>query len=202
MKNIIFMGIISLMPYFVQAQQIEKGKKPLVIEQAIVEVEGKIFLVINKRDTQKLTVKGTMYNVQFDGSIEGINTDKVQISTNKEELIFAPNRVFRITGAIGVRGASSNGLGSNKPGYITSEFNLISGGRVLVSTKGYTESSTEGYDDGGVTQPVMIFTSDAAGAHLNLKVRYGGSAAGNDGYYLAGEATTSSVGTYILVEEL
>jgi len=202
MKKIIVLGIILLTPYLVLAQQIEKGKKPLVIEQTIVNVESKIFLVINKKDTQKLAVKGTMYNVQFDGAKQGINNDKVQISANKEELVFAPNRVFRITGAIGVRGASSNGQGSTSPGYITSEFNLINGGRTLVSTKGYTESSTEGYDDGGVTQPVMIFTSEAAGARLNLKVRYGGSAAGNDGYYLAGEATTSSVGTYILIEEL
>ena len=202
MKKIIVLGILLLTPFLVLAQQPEKGKKPLVVDQTIVNVESKIFLVIDKKDTQKLTVKGTMYNVQFDGTKQGINSDKVQISTNKEELIFAPNKVFRITGAIGVRGSSSNGLGSNSPGYITSEFNLINGGRVLVSTKGYTESSTEGYDDGGVTQPIMIFTSEAAGARLNLKVRYGGSAAGNDGYYLAGQPTPSSVGTYILIEEL
>ncbi|MEK6494805.1 hypothetical protein [Myroides odoratimimus] len=202
MKKIFILGTLMLLSSFTYAQQIEKGKKPLVIDEKVVEIESKVYLVINKKDAQKLNTGGTTYNAKFDGAVEGINKEKIKISSNQEEIIFPPNKVFRVTGAIGVRGANASGIGTSNPGYITSEFQIISGGKSLVSTKGYTESSTETFDDGGVTQPVMILTSNEDGARLNLKVRYGGGQSGTNGYYLAGQATNSTVGTYILIEEL
>ncbi|WP_267740342.1 hypothetical protein [Myroides injenensis] len=166
-------------------------------------VKQRTYALISKREPQFLEKRGSDYDVIFDGDKKGINIGQLRFNSNFTEIIFPPNKAYKATGMIGVRGATASGAGSSNAGYITSQFLLTGDGSdTIFSSLGYTESSTEGYDDGGVTQPIIIFLTGDNGGTLSLKVRYGGQNSGDSGYYLAGQSQRNSVGTYIFIEEL
>ncbi|WP_110009095.1 hypothetical protein [Chryseobacterium sp. AG844] len=165
-------------------------------------IRKKTFAILSKNVPQLLASKGTDYNVIYDGSVTGINTDKLHLNNNKDRIYLPPNKAFKITGYIGVRGSTTS-TSANTPGYVTSLFSTGGDAKPLVTTQGYTESSTEGFDDGGVTPPIVIVTTGPAGnGYVELKVRYGGISSGDAGYYVSGAPSRNSVGTYILVEEV
>ena len=164
-------------------------------------IKKKIFAVFSKRGVQTLSSKGIDYNLIYDGTITGINTDKVSLNSAKDRINLPPNKTFKITGYIGIRGSA--GGGNNNPGYVTSLFSAGGNAEAIVITQGYTESSTEKYDDGGMTPPIIILTTGSTGdSFVELKVRYGGTDAGNSGYNLSGAPNRTTIGTYILLEEL
>ena len=165
-------------------------------------IRKKTFAILSKNAPQLLASKGTDYNLIYDGSVTGINTDKLILNNNKDRIYLPPNKAFKITGYIGVRG-STTGTSTNTAGYITSLFSTGGDAKPLVTTQGYTESSTEGYDDGGVTPPIVIVSTGPTGnGYVELKMRYGGGNSGDAGYYVSGAPSRNSVGTYILVEEV
>ncbi|MDC8103680.1 hypothetical protein MTQ00_03930 [Chryseobacterium sp. B21-037] len=165
-------------------------------------IRRKIYAVLSKNSSQFLTTKGTDYNLTYDGVVSGINTDHLYFNSQKDRINLPPNKTFKITGYIGIKG-STTGNSNTTPGYITSLFSAGGDAEAIVTTQGYTESSTETFDDGGVTPPIIIVTTGSTGnAYVELKVRYGGSNAGNSGYYVSGASTRTSVGTYVLLEEL
>lgn len=165
-------------------------------------IKKKIFAVLSKRSAQLLQVKGTDYNLEYDGVVSGINTDKLSLTNGNSRINLPPNKTFKITGYIGIRG-STTGTSSTTPGYVTSTFQAGGNTETIITTLGYTESSTETFDDGGVTPPIiMVMTGPAGDSFVELKVRYGGTNAGDSGYYVSGAASRTTVGTYILLEEL
>lgn len=140
----------------------------------------------------------------FDGILDGVNTTGViTLSPDKTSLIFPANKAFKITGMIGIRGTDPSSS-NTAPAYITSKFEVDdpTKARKLISTQGYTESSTEAFDDGGVSNPIIIFTTGTTGGSVYLNARYSGSSAPANNYYLAGAPTATSLGTYFIIEEL
>lgn len=163
-------------------------------------IKKKTFAVISKSGTQLLSVKGTDYNLIYDGTITGINTDKLSLNSAKDRINLPPNKTFKITGYIGIR---SSNAGTTNPGYVTSLFSTGGNAEAIVTTMGYTESSTEKFDDGGMTPPIIILTTGKTGdSFVELKIRYGGTDSGNSGYNVSGAPNRTTVGTYILLEEL
>lgn len=178
-------------------------KKLLESKETILE--NSIYGLLKKGANQILSRKNVDYPVLFKGSFSGINTKNISVNQTNGELEFPANKVFKVTGTINVRGSGSGG-GQGKPGYITSMFEIINGNingnKLIFSTLGFTESSTETFDDGGTSQPLILFKTGPAGAKIRLLAQYGGSTASAENYYLAGDANRTSVGSYIIIEEL
>lgn len=171
------------------------------VSSGVEATNNRAYAVLNQKDPVKLETIKISQNVTFNGVLSGINSSNIQIDPTKKHLNFPPNKAYKVTGMIGLRGYRSDGLGSGRPGYVTSQF-FLREGSPIISTIGYTESSNEAYDDGGTTQPIIIFNTGSTGASLYLSARYGGQSAGTDGFFLAGETNNNSVGTYIIIEEL
>lgn len=173
----------------------------------VEEFKERITLLIEKENPQQLQRSGandnTSYPVIFDGDIKGLNSDEIILSSDKTEITFPANKAIRISGYLGLLGEMIDGSGTGKPAYITSEFKLKEGGtgELIFSSRGYVESTSEGYDDGGVTFPVIFFLTGSEGATVSLYARYAGTQASSLGY-LAGKPTATRIGTYIIVEEL
>lgn len=181
---------------------IKKISKDKLLDNNVGEVYKKIYSIVSKNLTQKLNAPGIDYKVIFDGNVSGINVNQLDLSSQQTEIKFPANKVFKITGMIGLRGADSAGMSQDKAGYITSQFEGDSNINVIFSSLGYTESSTEKFSDGGVTQPIILFSTGQNGGNVWLNVRYGGQDAPANGFYLGGEAKRNSLGTYIIVEEV
>ncbi len=180
-------------------QIVQKTHKSNIITGKDVTL-AKTFAIIPKLERQLLATKDTFYDILFDGAIQGLNTNVITISTDKTTLNFPADKAFKVTAMIGIR---QSFLGNKDyPGYITSEFVAGTGLQALVKTKGYVESSTEAFDDGGVSNPIIIFTTGPDGGKLTFKARYGGLHSGTSGYYLAGPPSDTSLGSYFLIEEL
>ena len=164
-------------------------------------VDSRIYAIIPKNTAQYFQTNGTNYNVKFDGTITGINISNISVSSDQTSINFPANKAFKVTGMIGVKG-KTGAVTSGNPAYITSKFVAGTGSTLVISTQGYSESSTERYDDGGVTNPIIIFTTGDSGGSIQLSARFAGGDAGTTGYYLAGQPTDSSIGTYFIIEEL
>ena len=175
------------------------------IENVAPPLESRIYSIINKNVRQFLPQRNVFYNVIFDGTIEGVNADKLIVSADKKTLFLPPNKTLKLTGSLSVIGAQINPT-TNAPAYIISQFELHNinndGSQALVKTIGYTESSTEKYDDGGVSMPIIIVRTGNMGANILLNVRYHGADSPANGYYIGGAATDLTLGSYILVEEI
>lgn len=198
---------ITVLPKYIIASNdngvIQKINLSKITSSSPEAIGKKIFAVITKNSRQYLSQKGTDYSTNFDGTIKGINVHKIIISNSNNHINLPSNKTFKITGFIGVAGANSSGTSNKFPGYITSTFITGGGTKTIVSTIGYTESSTEAYDDGGVTNPIIILTTDETdNNYVELQVRFGGTNSGNDGYYLSGAPTRNTLGTYVLLEEM
>ncbi|WP_261510923.1 hypothetical protein [Chryseobacterium paludis] len=162
-------------------------------------INSKVIVLVNKRSPQRLAVRDTDYNVTYDGPITGINTNLITLNSAKDRINLPSNRNFKITGYIGVKGSTNTGS-TTSPGYISTLFQAGGDVTTIVSTRGYSESSTETWDDGGVTPPSIILSTGANPSYVELKVRYGSGSTSN--YWLSGAATQATVGTYLLIEEL
>ncbi|MBT2621836.1 hypothetical protein [Chryseobacterium sp. ISL-6] len=164
-------------------------------------INSKVIVVASRYNPQRLAVKDTDYNVTFDGPnpMSGLNSNLITLNGAKDRINLPPNRNFKITGYIGVKGSSNTGSTTN-PGYITTLFQAGGDATTIVSTLGYTESSTETWDDGGVTPPIIMLSTGPNPSYVELKVRYGGGSASN--YWISGSASRSGVGSYLLIEEL
>lgn len=175
------------------------------VESIAPPVETRIYGIINKNDRQRLDARGNYYYVLLDGQINGINSDKLIISADKRKIQLPPNKTLKITGSIGIIGATASPT-TTSPAYIVSQFELENinndGSQLLVRTIGYTESSTEKYDDGGVSMPIIIVHTGTKGANVMLKVKYGGADSPLNGYYIGGAPGETTLGSYILVEEI
>lgn len=139
-------------------------------------------------------------------SIKGINTDDIKI-INNTDIYLPPLKDFKITGYVGIYTNSVNNDG--QPTYIASRFYLIKDGKPTVeslpiSTWGYSESSTEAYHDGGVTNPICILHTGKEGSLIRMiangpindrTTRMAASTPLNAKYM-------SSIGSYLLIEEL
>jgi len=168
-------------------------------------IETRIFSIINKEARQRLARRNTYANVEFDGVISGVNADKIKITANKQELILPPNKTLKITGSLGLIGAKTTPTRTN-PAFIISQFELKDvnndGSKTLVKTIGYTESSTETLDDGGVSMPIIIVKTGNKGANIYLRVKYNGDRSTLTSYYIGGAPGTTTLGSYIFVEEI
>ena len=166
-------------------------------------IETRIFCIINKEARQAIDKRDNYVNVIFDGIISGVNANKIKISTNKQELILPANKTLKITGSLGIIGADPEPT-KNKPAFIVSYFELKNvnndDSKLLVRTIGYTESSTEQLDDGGVSQPIIIVKTGSIGANVFLRVKFNGTHLRR--YYIGGAPLPNSLGTYIFVEEI
>jgi len=175
------------------------------IETIAPPVETRIYGIINKQARQRLENRGSYYYVLLDGVINGINSDKLIISADKKKIQLPPNKTLKITGSIGIIGSKESPT-TNTPAYVVSKFELEDinndGSQSLVQTIGYTESSTETYDDGGVSMPIIIVRTGSKGANVMLQVKYGGSVSPTTGYYIGGASSDTTLGSYILVEEI
>lgn len=175
------------------------------IESIAPPVEDRIYTIINKNERQRLAVRATYYPVTLDGDVNGVNHEKLAISTDKTRIILPPNKTLKISGSIGIIGATAS-PSQDSPAYIVSQFDLENinndGSQLLVRTIGYTESSTERYDDGGVSMPIIIVRTGSVGANVMLRVKYGGGNSPANGYYIGGESSETTIGSYILVEEI
>lgn len=178
----------------------DKWKK-IETDTSTETVNKKIYAIVSK-DLPQVLSNTVSTKVLFDGNIEGINTSSLSLNSSENELIFPENSVFKITGMIGVKGGKSNTDTNDQPGYITSKFISNTGATTIISTQGYSESSTEPFDDGGVTNPIMIFKTGDNGGSISLEAKYGGSSAGNSGYYMSGAPSDKTLGTFFLIEEL
>lgn len=139
-------------------------------------------------------------------SIKGINVDGIKI-INNTDIFLPPFKDFKITGYVGIYNNSVNNDG--QPTYIASRFYLVKNGKPTVeslpiSTWGYSESSTEAYHDGGVTNPICILHTGKEGSLIRMiangpindrMTRMAASTPLNARYM-------SSIGSYLLIEEL
>lgn len=168
-------------------------------------IETRIFSIINKEARQRITKRNTYANVEFDGIISGVNSDKIKVTANKQELILPPNKTLKITGSLGLIGAREEPARRNAA-FIISQFELKNinndGSKLLVKTIGYTESSTEDLDDGGVSMPIIIVKTGNKGANVYLRVKYSGASSPHTYYYIGGAPGTNTLGSYVFVEEI
>jgi len=168
-------------------------------------IETRIFTIINKQARQRITKRNTYANVEFDGVVSGLNADKIKITSNKQELILPPNKTLKITGSLGLIGAKIEPTRTN-PAFIISQFELKDinndGSKLLVKTIGYTESSTERLDDGGVSMPIIIVKTGSKGANVYLRVKYNGANSPLTGYFIGGAPGKNTLGSYIFIEEI
>jgi len=175
------------------------------IENVAPPLESRIYSIINKTARQFLPKQNVFYNLEFDGAVEGVNADKLIVSADKKKLFLPPNKTLKLTGSIGIVGAAINPT-TTAPAYIISEFELQNfnndGSQQLVKTIGYTESSTEKYDDGGVSMPIIIVRTGSKGANVILNVKYNGADSPKTGYYIGGAANDDTLASYILIEEI
>jgi len=175
------------------------------IETIAPPVDTRIYAIINKDARQRLPLRNTYYNLLLDGTISGVNSNKINVSSDKTTLILPANKTLKISGSIGIIGATEAPTTTNAA-YIVSNFDLEDinngGSQTLVKTIGYTESSTERYDDGGVSVPIIIVRTGTSGANVHLKVKYSGSDSPPNGYYVGGAPGESTLGSYILIEEI
>lgn len=175
------------------------------VENIAPPLASRIYGVINKIARQFLPVRGVYYNVTLDGLVEGVNADKLTINAGKDKLFLPPNKTLKLSGSIGLIGSTIN-PSVDAPAYIISEFELDNfnndGSKQLVKTIGYTESSTERYDDGGVSVPIIIIRTGNKGANVQLKVKYLGVNSPTNGYYIGGAAGEDTLASYILIEEI
>jgi len=175
------------------------------IETISPPIETRIYGIINKKERQRLDVRATYYNVLFDGEVNGVNSDMLVISADKKKIQLPPNKTLKITGSVGVIGPSKDPASTN-PAYVVSQFELEDifkdGSTLLVRTIGYTESSTEKFDDGGVSMPIIIVRTGDKGANVMLNAKFGGADSPARGYYIGGASGDTTLGSYILVEEI
>lgn len=168
-------------------------------------LDTRIYSIINKTSRQFLPQRNVFYNLEFDGPVEGVNADQLVVSADKKKLFLPPNKTLKLTGSIGIIGAAINPTKTN-PAYIISQFELQNfnndGSHQLVTTIGYTESSTENYDDGGVSMPIIIVRTGSKGANVILNVKYNGIDSPTNGYYIGGAANDDTLASYILIEEI
>lgn len=137
-------------------------------------------------------------------SIKGINANDLKI-INNTDIYLPPFKDFKITGYVGIFTNGTEGSAT----YIASRFYLVKNGKPTVeslpiSTWGYSESSTEGYHDGGVTNPICILNTGKQGATIRM-IANGPT---NDRFTRMSASTShdakhmSSIGSYLLIEEL
>lgn len=137
-------------------------------------------------------------------SIKGINANDLKI-INNTDIYLPPFKDFKITGYVGIFTNGTEGSAT----YIASRFYLVKNGKPTVeslpiSTWGYSESSTEAYHDGGVTNPICILHTGKEGSLIRMiangpindrTTRMAASTPLNAKYM-------SSIGSYLLIEEL
>ncbi len=169
----------------------------------VEEFKTRITVLLEKSAPQLFPTRGGTNYVIFDGNLSGVQTTKVVLNSDKNQITVPANKVIKITGYLGLLGKNIDGSSTSNPGYIVSEFEKVgSEGTVIFSSKGYVESPGERYDDGGVTFPIILLDTGTTGATIQLRALYGGQDSGATTYYLAGAPSESLVGTYIIIEEL
>lgn len=174
-----------------------------------VSVVEKTLAVVVKNDNQTIAARTNSEtnpartNIIWD-SIKGINTEGIKI-INNTDIYLPPLKDFKITGYVGIFTNGTDGSAT----YIASRFYLIKNNNptlvsLPISTWGYSESSTESYHDGGVTNPICILNSGKEGSLIrmiangpaNNRVTRMAASTSHDAKYM------SSIGSYLLIEEL
>lgn len=171
-----------------------------------LEPEKRIFGVLNFEDDQVLIERTIEQELKLTGEIKGINIEDnitfLENGDDKYRIKFPANKVFKITGSIGLRG-SVDSSGENHPLYIFTKFVLDDPLNVIIKTEGYTESSTERFDDGGQSNPMIIFKTGSDGNIISMSASYGGmNSKLTNGAYIAGAPTSQSIGSYLVIEEM
>lgn len=157
-------------------------------------IENRTYILVNKDGAEGITYSNPK-NIRW-GIIEGLNYSNVQLSLDQTEMILPKGYIFKVTGMIGV-GAVSGGGGV--PTYITSSFVATPPNKMVLSTRGFVESSTETFEDGGVTNPIAVFDTSETAVTVSLKA-FGPP--NNRKTIVAGAPTNSSIGTYLIIEQL
>lgn len=158
-------------------------------------IENRTYVLVNKGGAEDITYSNPK-NIRW-GIIEGLNYSNVQLSLDQTEIILPKGYIFKVTGMIGV-GAFS-GWGGGVATYITSSFVARPSNKMVLSTRGFVESSTETFEDGGVTNPIAVFDTSEAAVTFSLKA-FGPP--NNRKTIVAGAPTNSSIGTYLIIEQL
>lgn len=138
-----------------------------------VSVVEKTLAVVVKNDTQIISARTNSEtnpvktSIVWD-SVKGINTEGIKI-INNTDIYLPPLKDFKITGYVGIYTNGTEGSAT----YIASRFYLIKNdnptlGSLPISTWGYSESSTEGYHDGGVTNPICILNTGKEGSLIRM----------------------------------
>ena len=162
----------------------------------------KIIATINKQYDQQLPIKEQYEDVNLKESpISGIGYENnIRIDADSINIHLPPNKYFKLTGNIALRGSDLNN-NSDNPLYITSKFEIDSESKTIVSFMGYTEASSEVTNDGGNADPFIYLKTGSDGCKVKLMARYGGSQARNKGY-IGGANAENTISTYIHIEEI
>lgn len=185
-------------------------KSSLIVD--VEEVRSRTLAYLPKTVNQKITGPGTFHAITFDGSqIAGINITNSDISIDQNGVIsLSKNKTFKITASLGVNGASFSGNTLGKPGYLSSQFILkaestsdpnIRNSRIVYATKGFLMSSTYRTEVGSFNPPIIVLITGDNGAKIELQALFGSSTNENT-YYISGDPTNRTLGSYLLIEEL
>ncbi|MBF7093302.1 hypothetical protein IUY40_17350 [Flavobacterium sp. ALJ2] len=153
-------------------------------------IENRTYILINKDGVEDVTYSNAK-NIRW-GIIEGLNYSNVKLSSDKTKIILPKGYIFKVTGMIGISDSST-------PTYIVSSFLAKPSNKMALSTRGFVESSTESYNDGGVTNPIAIIDASTTSVEISLKA----SGPKNDRKtYVTAAPSDYSLGTYLIIEQL
>ncbi|MBF7093301.1 hypothetical protein IUY40_17340 [Flavobacterium sp. ALJ2] len=153
-------------------------------------IENRTYILINKDGVEDVTYSNAK-NIRW-GTIEGLNYSNVKISSDRTKIILPKGYIFKVTGMIGISDSSS-------PTYIVSYFIANPSSKMALSTRGFVESSTENYNDGGVTNPIAVIDASALSVEISLRAS---GPSNNRKTVITAAPTDYSLGTYLIIEQL
>ncbi|MEN9918331.1 MAG: hypothetical protein RL662_767 [Bacteroidota bacterium] len=157
-------------------------------------IESKIYCVVTTTNTQTITGTVAAPRPIVWSNVAGLNAQSIQLVNNGTEIVFPAQMTFKVTGMIGISDGSAAAT------YAVTQFEAVGGGSLAVSTWGYSESSTENFHDGGVTNPITVFSTGNAPLRLSLMASRPGN--NNRDTKITGAPSRSSLGTYLLIEQI
>lgn len=187
---------------------IDNGHQIRRIDQSSItgvdEIKSRVIAILPKKKPQLLAVKGVSNSVSFDDGLSGINITAISLADDNKTIIFPPNRVFKITGYLGVKGRKEGADSGDAPAYISNKFELMDSPdtTLVFSTYGFGFSSTLLTDEGSYNPSTILFASGNTSTKVQLMAQYGGENAPETEYYISGEPTNKTLGSYIIIEEI
>jgi hypothetical protein len=177
----------------------------------VEEVRSRTLAFLPKTSNQGISGPGILHTITFNGQLSGINITNSDISISQDGTIsLIKNKTFKLTASLGVNGASFSGNTQGRSGYLSSQFILkpetvsdlnIRKSKIIYATKGFIMSSTYPTEVGSFNPPIIVLITGDNGAEIELKALFG-SSTDETTYYISGDPTNRTLGSYLLIEEL